>query len=58
MSAASQALAEDYVEAYASLAELDVTKMWSWLRVVAGARLAEHVPAEEARLLAIVGDGL
>jgi len=51
---ASVPLAETYVETYAKLSGLDVNEVWRWRAVVAGARLAEGVPDEEASLLAMV----
>jgi hypothetical protein len=47
------ALAERYVDAYCSAAGLDRTAVHAWLPVVAAARLAEKVPDETERLLAL-----
>jgi len=57
ISHASVALAETYVATYAKLAELDINEVRRWRAVVAGARLAEGVPDEEASLLAMVDAG-
>jgi aminoglycoside phosphotransferase (APT) family kinase protein len=54
---ASVPLAKTYVETYAKLSGLDVNEVWRWRPVVAGARLAEGVPDEEASLLKMVGAG-
>lgn len=54
---ASALLAKTYVETYAKLTGLDVNEVWRWRPVVAGARLAEGVPDEEAALLAMVNAG-
>jgi len=58
ISHASEAMARTYVETYARLTGLDLADVWRWRPVVAGARLAEGVPAEEASLLAMVEAGL
>jgi aminoglycoside phosphotransferase (APT) family kinase protein len=55
---ASEALARTYVETYAKLTGLDLSEVWRWRAVIAGARLAEGVPDEEASLLAVVDAGL
>ena len=54
---ASVPLAETYVATYAKFTGLDVNEVWRWRAVVAGARLAEGVPDEEASLLAMVDAG-
>lgn len=58
ISHASEAMARTYVETYAALTGLDPAEVWRWQAVVAGARLAEGVPAEAASLLAMVEAGL
>ena len=50
---ANEALAERYLAAYCDAAGIDRTAVYAWLPVVAGARLAERVPDETARLLAL-----
>ena len=47
------ALAERYVDAYCAATGLDRTAVHAWLPVVAAARLAEKVPEETERLLAL-----
>ena len=47
------ALAERYVEAYCAATGIDRMAVYAWLPVVAGARLAEKVPEETDRLLAL-----
>jgi aminoglycoside phosphotransferase (APT) family kinase protein len=54
---ASEGLARAYVDVYAELAGLEHAAIWQWLPVVAGARLAEGVPDEEASLKAMVRRG-
>jgi aminoglycoside phosphotransferase (APT) family kinase protein len=51
----SEPLARAYVEIYAGLAGMDLDEVWRWRAVVAGARLAEGVPDEEASLKAMAG---
>lgn len=46
-------LAERYVDAYCGAAGIDRMAVYAWLPVVAAARLAEKVPDETARLLAL-----
>ena len=47
-----------YVKAYASESGLTVRDILDWRAIVAGARLADNVPAEVARLKQIVAEGL
>jgi hypothetical protein len=51
--AVQPALAERYVDAYCVATGVDRMAVYAWLRVVAAARLAEKVPEENARLLAL-----
>jgi hypothetical protein len=46
-------LAQAYVDAYVTATGLDRTAVYAWLPVVAAARLAEKVPDETPRLLAL-----
>jgi len=57
IASASAPMAETYVETYAELTGLNPSEVWRWRAVIAGARLAEGVPDEEASLLAIVDAG-
>jgi aminoglycoside phosphotransferase (APT) family kinase protein len=47
-----------YVKAYASESGLKVSDILDWRAIVAGARLADDVPAEVERLKQIVAEGL
>jgi aminoglycoside phosphotransferase (APT) family kinase protein len=47
-----------YVRAYASESGLTVKDILDWRAIVAGARLADNVPGEVARLMQIVAEGL
>ena len=49
----NSALAERYVDAYCAATGMDRTAVHAWLPVVAAARLAEKVPEETERLLAL-----
>ena len=53
ISAADQAVAAGYVEAYCALTGIDADSVHAWLPFVAAARLAEGVPQETDRLLAL-----
>jgi aminoglycoside phosphotransferase (APT) family kinase protein len=53
---AAPELANDYVETYVSEAGMNARDVFAWLPLVAAARLAEHVPDEEAGLLLLAGD--
>jgi hypothetical protein len=48
----SPVIAGAYVDAYATVSGSDPRKIRSWLPIIAGARLAEGVPDEEAELMA------
>ncbi|MEO7222823.1 MAG: phosphotransferase [Devosia sp.] len=50
---AEPTLAERYVDAYCAAAGLDRMTVYAWLPVVAASRLAEKVPNETPRLLAL-----
>ena len=51
--AVDQRIAEGYADAYCAATGLDRTAVYAWLPVVAAARLAEKVPEEADRLLAL-----
>lgn len=50
--------ARAYVDAYANESGLPVKDIFDWRAIVAGARLADNVPGEVARLTEIVAKGL
>jgi phosphotransferase family enzyme len=50
--------ANAYVEAYVGESGMTVKDILDWRAIVAGARLADNVPGEEARLREIVAEGL
>jgi Ser/Thr protein kinase RdoA (MazF antagonist) len=58
MQRTDRGLADSYVEAYASECGLTVKDILYWRAIVAGARLADDVPAEVERLKEIVAEGL
>jgi len=51
-------LAGAYVDAYAAASMIDAVEIFSWLTLIAAARLAENVPDEEAALIEMVEQGL
>lgn len=53
--AVDSTLAAAYVDDYARLTEMDKTDVLAWLPVIAGARLAEGIPAENDTLLKLAG---
>lgn len=52
------ALAKPYLDAYVARSTLERESVMSWLPVLAAARLTEHVPDEEAALLALARTSL
>jgi Ser/Thr protein kinase RdoA (MazF antagonist) len=51
-------IAGAYVDAYAGVSGFDAAEIFSWLPLIAAARLAEGVPSEEVELIAMVDQGL
>ena len=40
-----------YLKSYATMLPYDETELHTWINVVAAARLAEHIPEEQDRLV-------
>ncbi len=49
---------QTYLEHYQTFSGLDLAELKSWMPIVAAARLRDNIPAEEARLMQLIEEGL
>jgi thiamine kinase-like enzyme len=49
---------QTYLEHYQTFSGLELAELKSWLPIVAAARLRDNIPAEEARLMQLIQEGL